>query len=241
MRILVVIPYWDGDRLRAEATALLAADLLEQKSEIASLAFVHRMDAKQPRASVVDKAMMKFKRVIVKRCERAGSGFPFGCNEMAYFILGWPAKDPRLFEEVDAMLVLESDCVITRRAWDVEVLREWERTEAAGKIVCANLIHNGHGGYPRHVNAASMFGKEIAALAAGPLRGGPAHIGWDFFHGRHLDPVAYDSPIFFLDYRRESIQPSELFAPRKKGLTPLIYHGVKDTSAIQAVRDRYKI
>ena len=241
MKILVVIPYWDGDRVQAETTALLAGDLLEKRSESVSLCFLHRMDSQQPRPKVVDKAMEKFDKVLVRRCGRSGSGFPHGCNEMAYFILAWPAHDPKLFKDFDATLILESDCVFTRKNWDTELVEEWVRCVAAGKTICGNIIHNGFGGYPRHVNAASLFGKEISILAAGPLRGGPADIGWDYYHGRNLDPIAYDSPIFFLDYRKATITPRELFAPRKMGLSPLVYHGVKDSSAVQAVRDRYHV
>lgn len=241
MKILVVMEYWDGDREAAEAVAIQAANLLDSKSYIVSLALVHRFDATPIPTKTVQNLHDKFKKVLVQRCPRQGQGFPFGCNELSYWTLNWPLHDPEVFADTEAIMILEADCVFTRRNWDVELLSEWRKTQAEGKLICGNVIPFGFDGFTSHVNAASMYSKDIARFIGTKLAGGPACVGWDYFHGKNLIPVTYDSPLFFLDYRKEKITPDELFTPRKQDTIPLMYHGVKDDSARRAVDERYAL
>jgi hypothetical protein len=53
--------------------------------------------------------------------------------------------------------------------------------------------------------------------------------------------VGHDTPLIHLDYRRKSITPEELFSPKKEKKVPVLYHGVKDDSAIMAVREKFGI
>jgi hypothetical protein len=240
MKILLALEYWNGDRVAAEETIIQAANLLDFRSNIVSLALVHRFDADPFPEETIQFLRDKFWKVIVKKCVRRGQGFPFGCNELSYFTLNWPLHDPELFEDIESILIYESDCVFTRRNWDVEILSEWRKTQAEGKLVCGKILPYGYNRFGSHVNAVSVYSKDIAKFIGSRLSGGPGNIGWDFFHGKNIVPITFDSPIFHLEYRKETITEPELFYQRHE-VEPLIFHGVKDNSARKIIDEKYNL
>jgi hypothetical protein len=141
------------------------------------------------------------------------------------------------FNDVDALLILESDCVITRRTWVVELIAEWEAAAARNKLVVGALQpRSADGGIEEHINAVALYDVDIACVLPN-LRECPSGRGWDHHYGPSIVPYAVNSPLFKLDYRRETITAEQLFADPDV----LVYHGCKDDSAIHAVRSKYNL
>jgi len=240
MKILICMQYYEEDRLKAERVISTMCDLLPEQSELVELAFVYRQDSKPPSSKIQLKAQEKFAAVHAWKTTRHGLGHPGGCNEMAYGILNHVPIERHLhkrFSDIAAILLLESDVVFTRYNWDKELIGEWEKAVKANKLICG-CVQPGVNESDRHVNGVALFDIDTANQLT-CLRGGSLSIGWDYEHRMQLVPNALHSPLFFLDYRRPTINPEALFATRD-GIAPLLYHGVKDNSAIESVEAMIK-
>ncbi|MCK9587825.1 MAG: hypothetical protein M0Q93_00515 [Terrimicrobiaceae bacterium] len=238
--LLVCLPFWDGDWEQARKVALLLSDLLPEKQKDCELMFVSRFDAKQADTTVVMHCMEKFANVYSRKSRRRGVGFPMGCNELAFDIFDHVSYSHSLFPQVRCILIVESDCVMLTRTWSQELFTAWKFAELDGKSICGNLIPGNATGGPWHVNAVSMYSWDIVKKIP-QLIGAPGTAGWDYYHGPHTTPYAVDTPLIYMDYKRSSISATELFKVRKKRQVPVLYHGVKDDSAIQAVRKKFSI
>lgn len=236
MKLLVCLPFYTGDGNQMEKTARVACDLLEELTNQAEIMFVPRFDTDAPSMEIQNLAASKFFKVHVWRCPTKYAGFPAGCNAMAYGLLNHVSGQRCLnegFFDIDAILILESDCVITRRDWVRELCGEWQEAINQNKLVAGALQHR-NGDIQEHINAVALYDPDVACVLP-CLRGGPSHLGWDHYHGPSVVPYALDSKLFKLDYRRPTITPDQLFSDDRV----LIYHGVKDDSALNAVRSRY--
>lgn len=222
-----------------EQVAHLACDLLENPTDEAEILFFVRFDTDYPTTALQSEAAKKFAKVHLSRCTRRGIGFPAGCNEMALGLFDYilsQKNEGQLFERIDSFLILESDCVITRRSWVEELRAEWQRMLSLGKIVSGSLQPEGKWpGIEEHINAVALYDAELLCYLPS-LNSCPPHRGWDHHHGHSIVPYALNSPLFHLDYKRAFIGSEELFAS-----PALVYHGVKDDSALKAVREKYGI
>lgn len=239
--MLVCLPYWDGDWPMMREVALLLSDLLLDSQPHVELMFAARFDAKVPDTKIIQHCEQKFAKVHVFRCHRKGVGFPMGCNEMAFSIFDHVHyHHEHQFPLVDCMLFVESDCVMLSRTWNTQLFEEWKKASALNKSVCGAFIQGNYHGGEAHVNAVAMYSwdviKQIPALI-----GASGNEGWDWWHGTNVIPKAMDTPLIYLDYRRDTISVDDLFAPRKQGKVPVLYHGVKDKSAIEAVRKQFSL
>jgi hypothetical protein len=232
-RLLICFPFWEGDKANVEQVAQLACDLLEQPTDQAEVLFVARFDADFPSLHIQQEAAKKFAKMHLWRCTRKGVGFPAGCNEIALGIF----EHVQTMEGIDAILILEGDCVITRRSWVKELCDEWKRIASAGKLVSGTLQQSGKwgGDIEEHINASALWDSDMLCYLP-CLKSCPPHRGWDHHHGPKIIPYAVDSPLFKLDYKRNTIGSEELFSSGA-----LIYHGVKDDSALKAVREKYQL
>lgn len=236
--LLLVLPYWSEDLKQVERVARLAADLLPEFAENAEIMLAGRYDAPAPSASIQIYLQQKFAKVHVWKCNRRGDGFPGGCNEMAYGIFNHILVSRHMktgFANIDFLLLMEGDCVFTRRTWVEELMEAWE-ARGDNKHIIGTKQEAIPGWSNDHINAVALYDPEITRKFPF-LIGGPMHLGWDTHHGPALLPFAEDSKLFKLDYKRETITEEELFAEG----SPLVYHGVKDNSAIEAVRNHYNL
>jgi hypothetical protein len=238
-RLLICFLYWAGDRMEVERLVRVACNLLEEPTDQAEIALIGRWDAPPPSSGVQYQASKKFAKVHVWTCDRKGEGFPAGCNEMAYGLLNWVLINRHMwnkFRDITGLVLLEGDCVITRRGWVQELCSAWEGRKP--KTLVLGAVQAGIPEIPTntHMNAVAIYDPEISRTIP-QLIGGPQHIGWDNYHGPSMMPYAENSNLFKLDYRKPSITPEELFSEPM----PLIYHGVKDDSAVKAVIERYKL
>lgn len=238
--LLVCLAYWPGDWAMAREVARLLSDLLPSKQSNVEFLFQGRFDCESPDPDIVRHCEEKFARVHVRRSRRKGVGFPMGCNELAFDLFDFMFCNRDRFPRIGGVLLIEADCVMLSRTWNHEFVDEWHRAQAAGKLVCGSFIPGNFNSGAFHINATAIYRWDIIKHVPA-LYGSPGTEGWDWYHGTRLHPVGYDTPLIHLDYRKKTISSEELFSPKKNKKVPVLYHGVKDDSAIRAVREKFKI
>jgi len=246
-KILFCLLYWNEDRLQVEKLARLMADLRPEITEQAQIMFVARYDAKLPSMATQAHVQAKFEKVFVWQCNRRGEGFPGGCNEMAYGLFNHILTERHLhgnFKDITTIMILEGDVVFTRPFYIEELIKAWDDRENHGpQKYAGGTVQTGKEEWHTvdHLNAVALYEAELARLMPCMI-GGPMHIGWDNYHGPSMIPHAVNSKLFLLDYRRDTITPKELFDEGNgPDGYPLVYHGVKDSSALAAVREKYNL
>lgn len=234
MKIILCMGYWEGDRELAFEVTAQAGKLLGDKSDSIGLCYVYRRDSSPPPTAIMDRDRKYFAKVYSKPTQYDYTGWPGGCNAISYTVLNYVL--PESEKTVEAALILESDCVITRKGWDVEILAEWDKAVKEHKSVVGAVLpwayHNGHS----HVNASALWGRKTNERIGGLKNGKPKNLAWDYYYGSNSSLLAMNSPLFRLDWKRETITAKELF-----GSGALIYHGVKDDSARSAVKEKYNL
>jgi len=240
--LLIAGLYWGGDKIEMERAIDLASDLLSEKATNAHLLFVGRHDAEPPSAELIEHTKEKFVSVKHWRCTRSGTGYPSGCNDLAYGLFQYVGEQRRFnnhYRDVDAVLIFESDCAITRKGWVEELLNEWEREKAKKRTIVGSIQPKRRWGkdVDYHVNAVAMYHPDILHVLPA-LTGGPPDIGWDYHHRHAMLTQVGDTKLIKLDFQKKHITPEELFDQNKD---VLIYHGVKSDDAIRAVRERYQL
>lgn len=234
-RLLLVVPYWDGDKADAMRSLIQATELIKDRSDEIGLLIVYRYDSTPPSDSDLRFFSTKFRDVKVWRCDRRGKGYPMGPNEM-YFGTFQYVRDPKSrLSDYEAILVMESDCVMIREDWHREMIKVWQDAKTNGKLITGAVIENGYDGYPRHVNAAAIYYRKIGDMT--PLLSSDGNLGWDWVFGRQLMPFTQDSPAFQLKFKQPTIGEEEMEDVFDSPVVML--HGIKDDSVIQAVKRRY--
>lgn len=236
-KLLVVVGFYHGDKDAAEELCALIADLERVKNHDADILLFGRSDATAPSRDIIGKLEAKFDRVLFQRCRRTdGKGHPWGANSMFYDMVTLFAQVAPWADHYYAFTNLETDCVPTRPGWIAELIKGWKEAEVGGRA-CIGHIHDD---VKRHMNGVGVYAIDIwKRVGANTLGGGSPQVPYDIRHADSILPLAVDSPLFYFEYRRPTISSEELFAERKGGMAPAIWHGVKDETARQAVRARH--
>lgn len=236
-RFLVVVQHYDGDLSAAEELASLIADLERTRNHEADVMVLRRGDSREISSIILEKLRLKFDTVHSVRSRRADAkGHPWGCNSMFYDLVAMMADDPRYRDSYYAFINLETDCVPTRPGWIGELIAEWRGAAARGR----GLIGEKRTDPQPHFNGLAVYAADIGRrVGARKLSGGDPRICYDIRHGPTLLPLAEETPLIYVDWRKPTVTAAELFAPRREDTVPAIYHGVKDASARDLVRSRY--
>jgi len=236
-KFLVVINYWNGDREMAINLANLICDLEPKFNDKVDIMFYRRWDANVVPTFLIDKLKIKFGDVHNHVCRRRNAiGYPYGPNEMFYDLLetmgnrDWQTK-------YFAFLNMEPDCCPLSRDWLKGILQAYDEAYNEGKSATGH-IHN-QANF-NHLNGASIYATDFWHKAgAMNIIGGPTNIAYDIYHRNRVMPLSKDTNFMLLDFNRKTITEEDLFSLRKNGEFPVYLHGVKDVSAIMAVRNRY--
>jgi hypothetical protein len=236
-RFLCVLQFYEGDRDAAESLASLIADLERTRNHDVDILLMRRADCRELSANIQAKLAAKFDRVLLHQCRRVGpTSYPYAPNEMWYDLVMLMAQTPPYRDFYYAFLNLETDVVPTRPGWLGELIAAWKVAFNEGKAALGHIETNPH----HHLNGMAIYAADIYKRAGGnSLAGGSPQICYDIRKATIILPMAKDTPLIFFQYRTPTITPDALFAPRKEGILPALWHGVKDGSARAAVRARH--
>ena len=236
-KLLIVIPYYEGDKDAAEQLMNLIADLEKVRNHEADIFISRRHDATEISKVTASKLGEKFDKVNFHLCRRKdASGHPYGANQMFFDVVTLFGQLPQWQRDYYAFLFLEPDAVPTRPGWIGELCKAFKEAMGRGKSAIGYI----HSIPVLHLNGVAIYSTDIYRKVPGDrLGGGDPRAAFDIEKAPFLMPMSEESPLFYFEYRRPSITPAELFGGRKFGVIPAIFHGVKDSSARDAVRARF--
>ena len=235
-RFLLVIQYFNEDKAQAEELASLIADLERVRNKDVDVMIYGRFDATPFSPDLVTKLGLKFNSVTQLRCGRKDAkGYPFGSNGMFYELVTMLGQQIKYLNSYYAFLNLEPDCCPVGPGWLTRLIAEFQQTVNEGFYVLGHV----HDNPTMHVNGVAVYAIDIwRRVPGGALGGGNPTIPFDLRQAKNLLPLAKDSALIWFEYRKATITPDELFA-QPKGLPLALYHGVKDNSALEAVRAKH--
>jgi hypothetical protein len=229
---LVVLQYWSGDLERVDILANLIADLERVFNPDVDILLFGRKDCRPYGLQVgtIDRLRAKFATVhVMDDAGNYANGFPWAANDMWQDLVSRLGQ-PQWVEKYRWFLNLEWDCVPTRPSWLTELAREFDMASLDG----FSAIGAKQSDPSAHLNGVAVYSTEINKRAGGVDGGCAPHAAYDIWYAPKILPLAMNTPKIALDYRRPTITPDELFAS-----PAALYHGVRDMSAVTAVRDEH--
>lgn len=237
-KFLIVLQYYNGDVEQVEEIANIMADMERVRNKDADIMLFARHDANPFPSHIVEKLRTKFDKVHQVTCRmRDGTTYPFASNCMFYDLVTLLGQYREWNQPYFAFINWEADCVPVHPGWIRQLITEFKIAQVHGKHVVGH-VQASHS--TPHINGLAVYAIDIfSKVPGGALAGGPLAVAYDMHHGKNLLPLAYDTPLVMFDYRRPTITATDLFHPHKGGIEPAIYHGVKDSSAREAVKARH--
>lgn len=181
-KILIVLPFWEGDRGCANVLARLLADLEPNFSESADFLFVARFDT-YPDEPTVEAVSRKF-NVFTMISQKRMTGWPMGCNGTFFGSMEWiyhsiaSGKIPGY----KALFNMGADTCPLEKGWVEHLSHAWDLANSTQKIVMAGHVFEA--GNRMHINgdAALLSGdltflKWLATSAANMN----VKAGWDWY------------------------------------------------------------
>ncbi len=232
-KLLIVIQYYAGDMEMAEKLADLIADLQRIRSREADILIFGRKDAPNFPVGAVQRLQAKFDNVYTEKCRRDASGFPYGPNEMWYDLVSLIGQFPKWRDNYFGWLNLEADCVPTNPGWIPTLIEDYRQARDSGYLAIGHINQKP----VPHMNGVAIYSTELWQETK--ILGGAPNIAYDIHCAKKILIGCKDTPNIYLDYQRPTITSEELFSPKKNGAVPVLYHGVKDESALAAVRAKF--
>lgn len=238
-KFLIVLQYYDGDVAEMEEVANIIADMERVRNHEADIMLFGRFDAKPFPAHIKSKLESKFDKVHTVTCRsRDGKSYPFASNCMFYDLVTLLGQYEQWNRPYFAFINLESDCVPVHPGWIRQLIAEFRQAQGRGKHAIGH-IHNGKEA-PVHMNGVAVYAIDIYdKVPGGKLRGGMPNVAYDLYQAPNILPLAESTPYIHMEYRRPTITSDDLFSPDGGKIEPALYHGVKDSSAREAVRARH--
>lgn len=238
-KILLVLPFWEGDRYLATALAHLLSDIEPKHCDIADLLLVARFDSEHDPA-LVKYVSRKF-NTYTHRSRRRGTGWPLGCNDLFFGSMEYVYHRMQggKIPGYKAIFVMGADGAPFRRDWINYLHAEWERVNQARRIYVAGGLVNGPG-EAGHVNGdCCMLSGDLKFLRWLMLDVGgvKANAGWDWvlageFHGWGLAGF----PKVKSHWRRPTFNEDDWNAEVADGTAWV--HGFKEDGLIKIARRR---
>jgi len=237
-RILIIIPFWEGDKPQAIMMAKLLADLEPRHSDRADLLFVRRFDCKPLPEQAIKYISRKF-NIFQHRSARKETGWPAGCNGIFAGALEYVyhMSEAGRIPRYKAYLNMASDVVPLVPDWIEYLHQQW-------KFLPANLRHpvTSAGalipGEHEHINGdIFLFSGDLDYLnwikqAVGSVR---VRAGWDWVLAdkfREQGWANIPGVISLWGTKTMDLQTAQEL--RRKGTVML--HGVKDDSLLNHAR-----
>lgn len=237
-KILVVLPFWNGDKRQHMALARLIADLEEKHSEVADILFLARFDT-DPDLKTIEYVSRKF-NVHVYKSKRREVGWPHGCNGLfagcVEFFIGNDkfGKIPRY----KAMLIVEADCVPLSKTWLAELSQMWDQVnrERPVYIAGAYIPASATDGSRDHINGGCCFiSCDLTFLQWLNQRLGRLNVGWDWQLATQFQTKGWaDIPAIWSHWHCKDKTEEEVRGIIQSGV--LLFHGCKGPNMLDNAR-----
>lgn len=221
-KFVICLQYWQGDRDAAMRLARFIADLEPAMRNDVELQFFYRHDAHEPDIETmahVSRKMGVGKTMVAEHTV----GYPMSPNVMAMTAMRQVGE---LFPDAIGAFLMESDCVPVSRDWINQLVGDWARATAAGKLVMgswrAECTPDGH------INGNLVFHPSMAIdVGLPPL---PPKKAWDIALVPHFEPVWCRTGLVSNRYCELYLTDEQIQTPECGTRPPVVVHGAKDGS-----------
>ena len=231
-RIVIAIQFYEGDRAAAFRLAQFITDIEPTFRDDVELCFVNRFDCKPITPLEMVKFITTFK-VSWFQTTTQETGHPAGCNAMARDFFAESLRRYRSGEwaEVQAVLLLEPDCVPVARDWINQLEMEWDFAKATGDFVVVGCYRDKDVDVP-HINGNALWAPDLAARI--DLAVDYTGKGWDSALAHELKGHWFKTSLISNLFKETNVPTERLannpFTPPGTP-APVLIHGVKDESA----------
>lgn len=237
-KILLSVPFWEGDKNQAGLLLKLLADLEHKHSTQADVLLTHRFDAKPLGPDAIKYISRKF-NVYQHKSQRREQGWPRGCNGLFFGSLEfiYHMLDAGKIPAYKAIFNMASDVVPLRRDWLAWLSHTWDSLQNVSHPV--RVAGAFVGGDRDHINGDACFlSSELPFLkwlvkGVGGIK--PA-AGWDWllagdFRDRGWSDIAGIKSLWST--------PTMTRKEADYWLAEKVYlvHGVKDDSLLRHARE----
>lgn len=234
-KLLLALQFWEKDKAQAMEVARLVADLEPRHSNQADFLFVSRFDCTQDMPTV-EYVSRKF-NVHHHINRRRATGWPFGPNELWFgtmdYVFTYGVEAKRM-ADYKAVLTFEADAFPLCPNWIQTLSEEWDTLHPA-KVVGALQQYPG-----AHINGNALFScdHEFMKWIARSVSGCSPHLGWDFALAPQFQKRGWRNSNLFRSWWQTPTLPVERYEALLREQVCFL-HGVKDTSVIRHVRNKY--
>lgn len=235
-KILIIVPFWAGDRHAAIALSHLLADLQPQHSDDIDLLFVARFDCPQVDASTLKHVSRKF-NTFTHESKRRETGWPAGCNgtffgamEFCYHKMA-AGKVP----SYKALFICEADTIPLTRDCFGYLHRQWDLISRRQPTCMAGALIPG---VHDHINGGCcLISGNLSFLKwlVKDVGGMKALVGWDWGLAGDFKARGYANvPGIISLWQTPTISSGDADAWARRGIVWL--HGIKDSSLLLHAR-----
>lgn len=236
-KILLVIPFWSGDRLAAMGLADLLDDIQPSHSEDIDILFVARFDCPQVDATRIKRISRKF-NIMTHISKRRETGWPAGCSGIFFGAMEFiyhkmvAGKIPGY----KAIYICGADTIPLSRDCFAYLHRQWDSLSSRKPLCMAGALVPDGG--KEHINGDCCLlsgGLSFLKWLVQDVGGMKVPVGWDYglagdFKARGWANIP--GIISLWNTPTMSAIDAEVWA--KRGVIWL--HGVKDDSLLQYAR-----
>lgn len=237
-KMLLVAPFWEGDRTQMAALLKLLADTQPSGvSPLADLLLVNRFDCPEMSREVVKYLSRKF-HIFTHVSARKGTGWPCGCNSLAFSAIEWfysMSAEKQGIPRYKAAFMLEADSCPLNREWLPIVHDAWNKFR--GRVCVAGCQVEGPN-IASHINGNCILSGRLDFLYWLARRVSETAVGWDY--ALASDFRAWGAaPLKFMEFhwKTPSMSDAQLHSIADRGIVWL--HGVKDFSALEFARKHF--
>lgn len=238
-KMLIILPFWDGDRGPANYLARLLADLEPSFSDNADILFVARFDS-EPDWPTVEAVSRKF-NVMTFISPKRMTGWPMGCNGTFF------GSMEHVFHRMNSGKMLKykvlfnmgaDSCPLTK-GWIETLLHAWDLANSSQPIVMAGALLEA--GNKMHINgdAALLSGdltflKWLATSAANMN----VKAGWDWYLANQFERRGWAGFPFIKSIWNRTNEFTETDWFNETAIGTVMIHGQKGFSLLDMARQK---
>lgn len=228
--ILIVIPFWSGDKNQAFDLCRIIAGLQPHHvGNVAHVMLVNRNDCPQDK-NMIKIVSQKF-NVLTYTSSSPLRGWPAGSNgmfgsSMINISNNWASK-------YECVYWMEPDAIPIKANWFWDLVVTWRARHPSVLVLGCRSDCNGDG-TGDHITGCAVYHPNIARLMTDITR--CDRVAWDYQHRDKIIRVGGHTKLIQNRYHQNNVDPGVINEP---GV--VIIHGVKDRSLVKIVSHKYGI
>ena len=228
-RLVIVLPFYHSDREACMRMARYVCALEDKYRDDVELCFCNRWDTDPLHPGEMMRFVATFKVSWFPSTTKA-EGHPKGCNAMARDIFHEALRRSNVggpWEDVEALLFMEPDCVPVAKDWIDQLRAAWDRKDDHALVV--GCYRDRDVDVP-HVNGNALWSPRLAAHINIDV---DCHgFGWDSALAEQIASRFCDTPLIANLFKETNVPESRMRNnPFNSFGVPVLLHGVKDDSA----------